>query len=331
MDDVIATYYAHVFVGAPLVTFFEDLVHLKPQDASVMKSENLDSEHQRNGVDGSSFPRASAKTKRIYATAFAEFSQNKQAGPSVNGADNSPPPTAPESTEYFDKVSGSSWPHVRFKPPPSAHAAAGWRVEFRVMEAQVTDFENAAFAVWTMLLARAILHYDLNLYLPIARVAEGIERAHAVDAVRGTTLHFRKDLAGHPPAADVVSGAVEDEYELKSVDEIVNGSRDGAFPGLASFVRRYAEERYVDADPKECRRLEAYFELVEGRASGRVETLARWMRRFIREHDDYQMDSVVTERIGWDLMVRLKEITEGRATAGFCRIDAQSRHSTSTG
>ncbi len=39
------------------------------------------------------------------------------------------------------------------------------------MEVQPTDFANAAFAVFTVLLSRAILHYSLNFYLPISKVS----------------------------------------------------------------------------------------------------------------------------------------------------------------
>ena len=38
------------------------------------------------------------------------------------------------------------------------------------MEVQPTDFENAAFAVFIVLLSRAILQFGLNLYLPISKV-----------------------------------------------------------------------------------------------------------------------------------------------------------------
>jgi hypothetical protein len=38
------------------------------------------------------------------------------------------------------------------------------------MEVQITDFENAAFAVFIVLLSRAILNFDLNLYMPISKV-----------------------------------------------------------------------------------------------------------------------------------------------------------------
>ena len=34
----------------------------------------------------------------------------------------------------------------------------------------MTDFENAAFSVFVVLLSRAILHFNLNLYIPISKV-----------------------------------------------------------------------------------------------------------------------------------------------------------------
>lgn len=58
---------------------------------------------------------------------------------------------------------------MRFKPPPIG-SPIGWRVEFRPMEVQITDFENAAFAVFVVLLTRAILSMNLNLYIPISKV-----------------------------------------------------------------------------------------------------------------------------------------------------------------
>lgn len=40
------------------------------------------------------------------------------------------------------------------------------------MEVQPTDFENAAFAVFVVLLSRAILSFNLNFYMPISKVCE---------------------------------------------------------------------------------------------------------------------------------------------------------------
>ena len=66
-------------------------------------------------------------------------------------------------------IQSSNWQTLRFKPPP-ASSPIGWRVEFRSMEVQMTDFENAAFAVFVVLLSRAILYFKLNFYIPISKV-----------------------------------------------------------------------------------------------------------------------------------------------------------------
>ena len=58
---------------------------------------------------------------------------------------------------------------MRFKPPPPG-GNIGWRVEFRSMEIQLTDEENAAFAIFIVLLTRVILSYGLNFYIPISKV-----------------------------------------------------------------------------------------------------------------------------------------------------------------
>lgn len=60
---------------------------------------------------------------------------------------------------------------MRFKVPP-LHSGIGWRVEFRPCEVQITDFENAAFCVFIVLLTRAILTFKLNMLIPISKVNE---------------------------------------------------------------------------------------------------------------------------------------------------------------
>ena len=58
---------------------------------------------------------------------------------------------------------------MRFKPPPP-DSTLGWRVEFRPLDVQITDFENAAFVVFVILLTRTILSFNLNFYVPITKV-----------------------------------------------------------------------------------------------------------------------------------------------------------------
>lgn len=53
---------------------------------------------------------------------------------------------------------------MRLKLPPP-NADIGWRVEFRTMEVQLTDFENAAFSIFTVLLSRIVLAFKVALPL----------------------------------------------------------------------------------------------------------------------------------------------------------------------
>lgn len=61
---------------------------------------------------------------------------------------------------------------MRFKPPPSSSPEIGWRIEFRPMEVQLTDTENAAYIVFIVLITRLILSMDLNLLIPISKVRD---------------------------------------------------------------------------------------------------------------------------------------------------------------
>ena len=79
-----------------------------------------------------------------------------------------------ESTEHFENLQSTNWQTVRWKPPPPSSkrlggdADIGWRVEFRSMEVQLTDFENAAFTTFVVLVSRVILYFNLNLYTSIS-------------------------------------------------------------------------------------------------------------------------------------------------------------------
>lgn len=75
-----------------------------------------------------------------------------------------------DSMDHFENIQSTNWQTMRFKPPP-VNSNIGWRVEFRSMEVQLTDFENAAFSVFIVLLTRAIVSFNLNFYMPISQVS----------------------------------------------------------------------------------------------------------------------------------------------------------------
>ena len=113
---------------------------------------------------------------------------------------------------------------MRFKPPPPG-SPIGWRVEFRPLDIQLTDFENAAFVVFIVLLTRAILSFKLNFYVPMSKVEENMKRAEARDAVNSQKFYFRKSVV--PEDEDEEKGAQpqshDHEYTLMSIDTILNG------------------------------------------------------------------------------------------------------------
>jgi len=201
------------------------------------------------------------------------------------------------ASDHFENIQSTNWQTVRFKPPPP-NSDIGWRVEFRSMEASLTDFENAAFSIFTVLLSRIISAYELNFYIPISLVDENMARAHKRDAVLKEKFHFRTD-----PSAGGDDG--RGEY---TINEIMNG-RDGGFPGLIPLINVYLDTRIIDDDARAM--VQGYLDLLGKRASGELKTTAAWMREFVTEHPDYKHDSVVSHKISHDLLQACHEITQG--------------------
>lgn len=97
------------------------------------------------------------------------------------------------TTEHFENIQSTNWNTVRFKPPPLG-SDIGWRTEFRSMDVQLTDFENAAFSVFIVLLSRVIIAFDLNLYVPMSCVDANMATAHERGAVTSGQFTFRKNI-----------------------------------------------------------------------------------------------------------------------------------------
>ncbi|KWU43246.1 glutamate-cysteine ligase catalytic subunit [Rhodotorula sp. JG-1b] len=255
-----------------------------------------------------------------------------------------------KSSDHFENIQSTNWQTVRFKPPPPG-SPIGWRVEFRSMEVQLTDYENAAFSVFIVLLTRAIMSLGLNFYLPISKVDENMHRAHRRDAINTQKFYFRKNLfdpkPGHPcdPSLDALSsslptagedisprqprspgapngssvptGPVEDEYDEFTINEIVNGAPERNFPGLIGVVRIYLDglEKEGKVSEEVRKGIDRSLELVRRRADGSLITLATYMRRFVHSHPAYKHDSVVSQEINYDLIKALDEIERGERAA----------------
>jgi glutamate--cysteine ligase catalytic subunit len=234
--------------------------------------------------------------------------------------------------DHFENLQSTNWQHMRFKPPPPG-SDIGWRVEFRPMEIQITDFENAAFSIFIVLITRAILSFNLNFYIPISKVSENMETAHIRDAVSTQNFWFRKNpFSSHKPSSGAGAstpaeapsrpstpiGPVEDEYEQMTINEVINGqhSNEGGFPGLIPLVESYLNSMNVDVETR-CD-IATYLDLIRKRANGTYWTAARWMRHFVANHPGYKKDSVVSDEITYDLVKAAEQITkeEGRDRLG---------------
>ena len=220
-------------------------------------------------------------------------------------------------SDHFENIQSTNWQTMRFKPPPT-NAPIGWRVEFRPTELQITDFENAAFVTFLVLFTRVILSFKLNLLIPISKVDENMQTAQRRGACRKEKFYFRKSIFTDSSVCKnekLLNGGgeggcpskIEDEYELMTVNEIVNGK--GEFPGIIPLIKDYLNNLDVDV-VTQCT-IKQHLRLIEGRANGDLMTTASYIRKFVAEHPKYEFDSRVDDEIVYDLINNLNRISSG--------------------
>ncbi|KAJ1812286.1 glutamate--cysteine ligase, partial [Coemansia sp. RSA 2598] len=279
-----------------------------------------------------------------YASAemLGESPESKDAG-----SDEGPKPTS-DGQEHFKRFLGCNRQNVCLYPP-NTRAGSGWEVEFMSLEVQLTDAENAAFITFMILLSRVIISYKLNLYLPISLMDQNMSRAQKVSAVVNQLFFFRRDLFSgrdgksgstgrisrrgngggsswhttHSPGSPSERSAFHRqlgnglsdtaEYVELTVDEILNGSKKYRVTGLLNIILSFLPTMRLEYDVEQQLRRQLW--LVKKRASGKLCTLAAWMRVFVQSHPEYKHDSVVTPSINYDMLRTMNDIEEGRIRA----------------
>lgn len=253
------------------------------------------------------------------------------------------------SNDHFENIQSTNWNTVRFKPPP-AGSDIGWRTEFRSMEVGLTDFENAAFCVFIVLLSRVILAFDLKFYIPMSRVDNNMSKAHRRNSVQEEKFFFRRNIfssktsssfvcaCGHIHDAATVPGdsgvfdvneycqaqsdsdssdAETEPFDLMTINEIFNGKSlcsGGKYAGYAFPGLIRLVRGYLNAihvDTATRARLMTYLDFVSDRAAGKLCTTASFIRDFVRHHKDYRLDSVVTNSMSYDLLQECRSVTSG--------------------
>lgn len=149
-----------------------------------------------------------------------------------------------------------------------------------------------------------ILTYDADFTIPISQINENMSRAQRRDSVRQEKFYFR----------------ASSKIRLMSINEIINGSID--FTGLVPLVRQYLVD-LEDIDVATRITVERYLTFISERALGILLTDASWIRQFVVSHPDYKQDSVVSDRIQYDLLWKIVQITDESESCAFL-IDSSS-------
>lgn len=213
------------------------------------------------------------------------------------------------STNHFENIQSTNWQTLRFKPPtqtsiPSNKNALGWRVEFRPLEVQLTEFENAAHSIFMYLIVESILmSYDkVNPYLSMSKVWENMDIAHRKDSVINDKFHWKIRF-------DTDDGRTD----LFTINEILHNKTNGIFEVFINPILK--EKKWIQHSWQELKQSEThnrfyyYLKLISDRASGKLPTTAHFFRDFITSHLDYKQDSRVTKLINYDLILLSERIT----------------------
>eukprot|EP00826_Nyctotherus_ovalis_P001664 TRINITY_DN10285_c0_g1_i4.p1 TRINITY_DN10285_c0_g1~~TRINITY_DN10285_c0_g1_i4.p1 ORF type:complete len:667 (+),score=151.12 TRINITY_DN10285_c0_g1_i4:66-2066(+) len=220
-----------------------------------------------------------------------------------------------ESTVHFENFQSTNWNTVRLKPPPSMTSEIGWRVEFRPLDLQLTDYENACLAAFVSLLVKLVTTCGANFIIPISMCDDNMERAHRRGAVLNEKFNFRTNVMGSKEGleeSDYVKyggngGAEKEVVREMKVEEILAGNKEIGYPGLLPLIEELLKE---DAGSEEERaKVKGYMDFLLKRAQGKYKTGAKYIRDFVSKHPEYKQNSLINEQINYDLMCELESLT----------------------
>ena len=180
----------------------------------------------------------------------------------------------------FKSHQSTVWQNVRLKFP--TNETESWRAEFRPMEIQLTDFENTAMILFTVLYTKSCMSLDNNPCLTMKNNYINMSLATSYDTLKSLKLWW-KDLCG---ATCLLSIHIIIELMLNNI-----------------YI-------YLDNFHKEIDRsvIQPYLDLVKERALGGKLTCAEWMRNYIKNHSEYRYDSVINKKIIFDLLDKCHKI-----------------------
>jgi glutamate--cysteine ligase catalytic subunit len=227
-----------------------------------------------------------------------------------------------EDTDHFENFQSTNWNSLRFKPPPTMNSDIGWRVEFRPLDIQITDFENAAYSALVTLLTAMIAEFDVDFIMPISQIDENMERAHTRNAVLNEKFFFRTNVTrgkdykkNNLAKTNYLSSNDDDEDFEARVEELtllefLTGAPQFDYQGVIPLIQEFME--FKGYEQEEVGKMNDYFTFLTKRASGEILTGASFIRSIVHNHPSYQKDSIVTEEIIIEILRSCTLIAEGK-------------------
>lgn len=176
--------------------------------------------------------------------------------------------------DKYEGIHSTVWNTVRLKIP--VPGVCGWRVEFRPMELQRNDFNNASFIVFMNLLTRALLQFKPNYYTQISKVDEGMKLAQEYN------------------------GLIKNKFWLgdnhNSIDEIINFE-------FIPLINKYLQT--INIAPEQKIKIDNYINFISKRANGEEKTDAMLIRELVMNNPEYNHDSIINDNVCYDIIKNL--------------------------
>lgn len=177
-----------------------------------------------------------------------------------------------------------------------------------------------------------VAHFDLDFLMPISKIDENMDRAHLVDAASEQKFWFKMNILPtgkcykynileesdftlsnkcHLVDPSQFKGCIYDEknhYILEElyIHEILEGKESIKFKGVYPLIEEYMENKKYEKEVVE--EVRSYLNFLLMRAKGQIKTGARIIRDFVMSHPDYKQDSIITNKIAFDLVSYIMNI-----------------------
>lgn len=230
----------------------------------------------------------------------------------------------PHDMSHFINLQSTNWNSLRFKPPVPSDNDDCFKIEIRSADLQLTPYENAALSTFVIIYSQLIVNYDVNFIIPILLVDKNFDNSHVMNSILDSKFYWRtnsiperyresnlekyKFLRNVNDLPEGYSDPIEDSknIELLTLAEILEGK--GNYPGLLKVMFEYIDSTYDESKGKV---LKEHLYFLLKRAKGKLMTDARYIRQFVLNHEDYKQDSIISDKIAYDLVKHLLKVQKG--------------------